>query len=64
MMIAQMNSPTPGVDYYVIYITFYLLLSAWFVIVIIKGLKGHLHVKNTNHSGKNMQKIAIAKTSA
>jgi hypothetical protein len=62
MMIAQMNSPTLVVDHYVIYITLGLLLSAWSVIVLIKELKGHLHVKNTSHNGENMQKIAIAKT--
>ena len=62
MIIAQMTSPTLVVDHYVIDITLCFLLSAWSVIVIIKELKGHLHVKNTNHNGENMQKIAITKT--
>ena len=57
-----MISPTLIVDPYVIYITLCFLLSAWFMIVIIKELKGHLHVKNISHNGKNMQKIAIANT--
>jgi hypothetical protein len=62
MKIAQMISPTLVVDHYVMCITLCFLLSAWSVIVIIKELKGHLHVKNINHNGENMQKIAIAKT--
>ena len=62
MIIAQTTSLTHVVDHSVIYIILCLLLSVWFVIVIIKELKGHLHVKNTNHNGENMQKIAIGKT--
>ena len=62
MMIALMTSPTLVEDHYVICITLCFLLSARSMIVIIKEMKGHLHVENTNHNGKNMQKIAIAKT--
>ena len=57
-----MTSPTLVEDHYVIYITLCYLLDAWSVIATIKELKGHSHVKNTNHNGENIQKIAIAKT--
>ena len=63
MTIAQMTSPTHVVDHCVIYIILCWLLSAWFVVVIIKELKEHLLVKNTNHNGENIQKVAIVKPS-
>ena len=49
-----MTSPTFVVDHYVMYTILCFLLGAWSVIVIIKKLKGHLHVKNTNHNGENI----------
>ena len=63
MIIAQKTSPTHMVDLCVIYIILCWLLSAWSAIVIIKELKGHLLVKNTNHNGETIQKVASVKPS-
>ena len=61
MMVVQMISLMLKVDLYVIYIIICLLLNAWFTIVMIKGFKGHLPVKNINHSGENILKTATTK---